>query len=134
VLGGRSELAPPQEDGAENGQRRSFVGPVADLPAQGQGVLQVLGGRSQLAPHPISRAENGQRPGFGESVADLPGEDRVGARLALLAAVAPSAVSVGDVALWRMFRPADADLVGLFAFGALTATDHVEAALSAVSH
>jgi AhpD family alkylhydroperoxidase len=67
-------------------------------------------------------------------VADLHGAERVGARLALLAAVAPSAVGIGAVGLWRMSRPADADLVRLIAFGALAATDHVEAALSAVHH
>ncbi|MBM7494538.1 AhpD family alkylhydroperoxidase [Micromonospora luteifusca] len=63
-------------------------------------------------------------------VRDVPGRDRVGTRIALLAAFAPSAVSVGDVALWRFSHPADADLVRLVAFGAITATDHVARALA----
>jgi len=58
-------------------------------------------------------------------VADLPAIDRVGTRIALLAAFAPSAISPGDVALWRLSHPADADLVRLIAYGAITATDHV---------
>ncbi|MGI5521401.1 carboxymuconolactone decarboxylase family protein [Micromonospora sp. CA-259024] len=63
-------------------------------------------------------------------VRDVPGTDRVGTRIALLAAFAPSAISVGDVALWRMSHPADADLVRLVAYGAMTATDHVARALT----
>ncbi|PZF94335.1 carboxymuconolactone decarboxylase family protein [Micromonospora deserti] len=58
-------------------------------------------------------------------IRDLPGTDRAGTRIALLAAFAPSAISAGDVARWRLFHPADADLVRLVAFGAITATDHV---------
>ncbi|SCF12904.1 alkylhydroperoxidase AhpD family core domain-containing protein [Micromonospora coriariae] len=63
-------------------------------------------------------------------VRDVPGADRVGTRIALLAAFAPSAISLGDVALWRLSHPADADLVQLVAYGAITATDHVTRALS----
>jgi AhpD family alkylhydroperoxidase len=62
-------------------------------------------------------------------VRDLPATDRVGARIALLAAFAPAAISRGDVELWRLTHPADADLVRLVAFGAMTATDHVARAL-----
>jgi AhpD family alkylhydroperoxidase len=63
-------------------------------------------------------------------VRDLPGTDRVGTRIALLAAFAPSAISQGDVGLWRLTHPADADLVRLVAYGAITATDHVARALT----
>ncbi|GAA4563831.1 carboxymuconolactone decarboxylase family protein [Micromonospora coerulea] len=65
-------------------------------------------------------------------VRDVPGTDRIGTRIALLAAFAPSAISAGDVALWRLSHPADADadLVRLVAYGAITATDHVAQALS----
>ncbi|MFI7604401.1 carboxymuconolactone decarboxylase family protein [Micromonospora sp. NPDC049366] len=63
-------------------------------------------------------------------IRDLPGADRVGTRIALLAAFAPSAIRPGDVALWRLSHPADADLVRLVAYGAITATDHVARALS----
>ncbi|MGW3604196.1 carboxymuconolactone decarboxylase family protein [Micromonospora sp. NPDC005161] len=63
-------------------------------------------------------------------VRDVPGADRIGTRIALLAAFAPGAVSAGDVALWRLSHPADADLVRVVAFGAITATDHVARALT----
>ncbi|MEV4823361.1 carboxymuconolactone decarboxylase family protein [Micromonospora sp. NPDC049275] len=63
-------------------------------------------------------------------VRDVPGRDRIGTRIALLAAFAPSAISVGDVALWRLSHPADADLVALVAYGAITATDHVAQTLA----
>jgi len=63
-------------------------------------------------------------------IRDLPGADRVGTRIALLAAFAPGAIGAGDVALWRLSHPADADLVRLVAYGAITATDHVAQALS----
>ncbi|MFI6242260.1 carboxymuconolactone decarboxylase family protein [Micromonospora sp. NPDC050795] len=63
-------------------------------------------------------------------VRDVPGADRVGTRIALLAAFAPGAISPGDVALWRLSHPADADLVRLVAYGAITATDHVAQALA----
>lgn len=63
-------------------------------------------------------------------VRDLPGADRVGTRIAPLAAFAPSAIRTGDVALWRLSHPGDADLVRLVAYGAITATEHVAQALS----
>jgi hypothetical protein len=63
-------------------------------------------------------------------VRDLPGADRLGTRLALLAAFAPSAISPGDVGLWRLSHPADADLVRLVAYGAITATDHIARSLT----
>lgn len=67
-------------------------------------------------------------------VRDVPGADRVGTRIALLAAFAPGAVTAGDVALWRLSHPDDADLVRLVAFGAITATEHVAQALSPAHH
>ncbi|WP_433279977.1 carboxymuconolactone decarboxylase family protein [Micromonospora sp. CA-244673] len=63
-------------------------------------------------------------------VRDVPGTDRVGTRIALLAAFAPGSISPGDVALWRLSHPGDADLVRLVAYGAMTATDHVARALT----
>ncbi|WP_433359442.1 carboxymuconolactone decarboxylase family protein [Actinoplanes sp. CA-142083] len=62
-------------------------------------------------------------------VRDLPPADRVGARIALLTAFAPAAISRGDVELWRLTHPSDADLVRLIAYGAMTATDHVARSL-----
>jgi hypothetical protein len=80
------------------------------------------------------RWEDGRHPGrpadwAGDLVRDLPASDRVATRIVLLAAFAPSAISVGDVGLWRLTHPADADLVRLIAYGAITATDHVARAL-----
>jgi AhpD family alkylhydroperoxidase len=76
------------------------------------------------------RWEDGRHPDrpadwANDLVRDLPAADRVGARIVLLAAFAPSAISLGDVGLWRLTHPADADLVRLVAYGAFTATDHV---------
>ncbi|GAA2575347.1 carboxymuconolactone decarboxylase family protein [Dactylosporangium fulvum] len=81
------------------------------------------------------RWEDGRHPDrpaewAAELVRDLPGTDRVGTRIVLLAAFAPGAISPGDVALWRLSHPADADLVRLVAYGAITATDHVARALT----
>jgi AhpD family alkylhydroperoxidase len=81
------------------------------------------------------RWEDGRHPArpaewAAELVRDLPGSDLVGTRIALLAAFAPGAISPGDVALWRRSHPADADLVRLVAYGAITATDHVARALT----
>jgi AhpD family alkylhydroperoxidase len=80
------------------------------------------------------RWEDGRHPAqparwAGELVRDLSGADRVGTRIALLAAFAPAAIGPDDVAAWRLSHPADADLVRLVAFGAITATDHVARAL-----
>lgn len=80
------------------------------------------------------RWEDGQHPERPaewacDLVRELPAADRVGARIALLAAFAPAAISQGDVGLWRLAHPSDADLVRLVAYGAITATDHVSRAL-----
>jgi AhpD family alkylhydroperoxidase len=66
-----------------------------------------------------------------ESLAAVPGADRAGARLALLAAAAPYRIADADVAAWRATHPADADLVRLLAFGALTAVEQIETAVAA---
>jgi AhpD family alkylhydroperoxidase len=62
--------------------------------------------------------------------AALPATDRSGAKLALLAALAPHSVTDVDVVDWRERHPADADLVRLIAFGAFTAVERIEASLS----
>ncbi|TDB76161.1 carboxymuconolactone decarboxylase family protein [Micromonospora sp. KC723] len=82
------------------------------------------------------RWEDGQHPArpaewASRLVLDLSGMDRVGTRIALLAAFAPAAITPADVAVWRLSRPDDADLVRIVAYGAITATDHVARALSA---
>ncbi|TMR24158.1 DNA-binding protein [Nonomuraea turkmeniaca] len=71
-------------------------------------------------------AWDGSHPPLGSAwLDDLPMEDRAGARLALLAALAPYRVTDADVAAWHGSRT-DQDLVRLFAFGAITATEHAE--------
>lgn len=67
----------------------------------------------------------------------LPGRaDRPGARLALLAALAPYRITDEDVAAWKKPPYTDHCLVELIAYGAFTAVDRIERALplrSAVS-
>jgi AhpD family alkylhydroperoxidase len=82
----------------------------------------------------IERSDGAHPPLTGgwltDLVADLPDDQRPGARLALLAALAPYRVADSDVAAWRSIHPDDADLVRLVAFGAILAVEKVEAAAS----
>ncbi|MEW2400497.1 carboxymuconolactone decarboxylase family protein [Streptomyces sp. NPDC046862] len=57
--------------------------------------------------------------------------ERPGARLALLAALAPYRITDEDVAAWRRPEHTDHCLVHLVAYGAFTAVDRIESALSA---
>ncbi|MEU4563215.1 carboxymuconolactone decarboxylase family protein [Actinoplanes sp. NPDC023936] len=90
-----------------------------------------------LARHTVTatvRWEDGGHPAdpvawAGDLVRDLPAKERVGARIALLAAFAPEAITAGDIGLWRLTHRSDADLVRLVAYGAITATEHVAQAL-----
>ncbi|MGW0911377.1 carboxymuconolactone decarboxylase family protein [Streptomyces sp. NPDC002784] len=56
--------------------------------------------------------------------------ERPGARLALLAALAPYRITDEDVAAWRRPEHTDHCLVHLVAYGAFTAVDRIESALS----
>ncbi|RSS66492.1 carboxymuconolactone decarboxylase family protein [Streptomyces sp. WAC06273] len=58
-------------------------------------------------------------------------ERRPGARLALLAALAPSRIGPADVAAWRRPEHTDHCLVHLVAYGAFAAVDRVQSTLSA---
>ena len=58
-------------------------------------------------------------------VAGLYGADRPGARLALLAALAPHRITDADVAAWRAHHGGDAELIRLLAFGAMSAVDRI---------
>ncbi|MFF7824533.1 carboxymuconolactone decarboxylase family protein [Streptomyces rochei] len=58
-------------------------------------------------------------------------ERRPGARLALLAALAPSRIDPADVAAWRRPEHTDHCLVHLVAYGAFAAVDRVQSTLSA---
>ncbi|MEV8319227.1 carboxymuconolactone decarboxylase family protein [Streptomyces sp. NPDC059900] len=59
---------------------------------------------------------------------------RPGARLALLAALAPYRITDEDVAAWKKPPFSDHCLVHLIAFGAFTAVDRIESTLSAHHH
>jgi AhpD family alkylhydroperoxidase len=105
---------------------------LRDAAAQGGDLLSGLARRTVAA---TVRWEDGRHPAdaaawAGELTRELPATDRVGTRIALLAAFAPAAIGMGDVGLWRLSRPADADLVRLVAYGAITATEHIAGALS----
>jgi len=104
---------------------------LRDAAGKGGDLLSDVGRETVAA---TVRWEDGRHPAqpagwAAELVRDLSGADRVGTRIALLAAFAPAAISPDDVAVWRLSHPADADLVRLVAFGAITATDHVARAL-----
>ncbi|MEU5943419.1 carboxymuconolactone decarboxylase family protein [Micromonospora sp. NPDC047548] len=96
---------------------------------------KLLGDAARQTVTATVRWEDGRHPAgpaewAADLIRDLPGTDRVGTRIALLAAFAPSAIRTGDVTLWRVSHPDDADLVRLVAYGAIAATDHVAQALS----
>jgi AhpD family alkylhydroperoxidase len=61
-----------------------------------------------------------------QTLGDLSGADRAGARIALLAALAPHEITDADVAAWRVMHPSDASLVRLVAFGAMAAIERIE--------
>ncbi|WP_229068981.1 carboxymuconolactone decarboxylase family protein [Actinoplanes sp. DH11] len=94
------------------------------------GAIDLLGPEARQTVEATVRWEDGRHPSqprewAEDLIRDLPTADRPGARIALLAAFAPDAITLGDVGLWRLSHPADADLVRIVAFGAFTATDHV---------
>ncbi|MEU1615828.1 carboxymuconolactone decarboxylase family protein [Streptomyces sp. NPDC005722] len=62
------------------------------------------------------------------ALAAVPVAERPGARLALLAALAPYRITEADAEAWRIADPDpyDADLVRLLAFGAMTAVSRIE--------
>ncbi|MEU8246617.1 carboxymuconolactone decarboxylase family protein [Nonomuraea sp. NPDC048916] len=81
-------------------------------------------------------AWDGTNPPLGgrPDLAALPGSSRPAAGLALLAALAPYRITDADVSAWRAAAAGtDTDLVRLVAFGAITATEHAEAAITAAT-
>ncbi|MHA5054459.1 carboxymuconolactone decarboxylase family protein [Streptomyces sp. SD15] len=72
-------------------------------------------------------AWNGAHPSLAWNV--LPDRSRPGARLALLAALAPYRITDEDVAAWRKSIHSDDSLVRLVAYGAFAAVDRIESAL-----
>ncbi|MEU4572600.1 carboxymuconolactone decarboxylase family protein [Nonomuraea sp. NPDC023979] len=66
-----------------------------------------------------------------QRLTQLPEADRPAAKLALLAAVSPHDITEADVTAWRTTTSAtDADLVRLLAFGAITAMERIEEAIT----
>jgi AhpD family alkylhydroperoxidase len=90
----------------------------------------LLGGAARAAVTDAVAGWDGRHPPMGGDwldgpLAEVPTWDRPGARLALLAALAPYRITDADVHAWR--GPAtDEDLVRLVAFGAITATERME--------
>jgi hypothetical protein len=130
ALLGDAPPAPPAWAG--NGPVGAAYAALRKAAASGGELLSDVARRTVVA---TVRWEDGQHPAepaawATELVRDLPDADRAGTRIALLAAFAPAAIGPDDVARWRLSRPADADLVRLVAFGAISATDHVAAALA----
>ncbi len=78
---------------------------------------------------------DGTHPPLGETwlagpLESLPEAAEPGARLAMLAALAPYRVTDADVAACRERHPSDADLLRVLAFGAFAATDHAAALIT----
>jgi AhpD family alkylhydroperoxidase len=62
-----------------------------------------------------------------ELLTSLAASDQPGARLALLAALAPHGIGDADVAAWRVIHPGDTALIRLVAYGAMTAVERLAA-------
>ncbi|MGW0194322.1 carboxymuconolactone decarboxylase family protein, partial [Nonomuraea sp. NPDC003201] len=102
----------------------------AALRAAGAAGGELLGDAARAAVAGTVAAWDGEHPPMGGAwldapLAEVPAGERAGARLALLAALAPYRVTDADVAAWRGSRP-DADLVRLCAFGAASAMERME--------
>ncbi|MEU6785833.1 carboxymuconolactone decarboxylase family protein [Nonomuraea angiospora] len=107
----------------------------AALRAVGAAGGELLGDAARAAVADTVVAWDGEHPPMGGAWLDaalsgVPPEERAGARLALLAALAPYRVTDADVAAWRGSRP-DEDLVRLCAFGAALAMERMETFITA---
>lgn len=81
--------------------------------------------------HETLRAWDGSHPPLAWDGLPDRGE-RPGARLALLAALAPYRITDEDVAAWRTPRHTDEQLVRLVTYGAFTAVDRIESELGSI--
>ncbi|MFI7225629.1 carboxymuconolactone decarboxylase family protein [Nonomuraea angiospora] len=102
----------------------------AALRAAGAAGGELLGDAARAAVADTVATWDGEHPPMGSAWLDaalsgVPSEERAGARLALLAALAPYRVTDADVAAWRGSRPDEA-LVRLCAFGAVSAMERME--------
>ncbi|MBB5775814.1 carboxymuconolactone decarboxylase family protein [Nonomuraea jabiensis] len=107
----------------------------AALRAAGIAGGELLGDAARAAVADTVAAWDGEHPPMGGAwldapLAEVPAGERAGARLALLAALAPYRVTDADVAAWRGSRP-DEDLVRLCAYGAASAMERMETFITA---
>ncbi|MFE0676385.1 carboxymuconolactone decarboxylase family protein [Streptomyces sp. NPDC058867] len=121
--------------GSDSGEAPAWAAGTAVGPAYAALLGAAMAGAELLGPEDRSLVLetlwhwDGRHPGVGlEGVPDR--AERPGARLALLAALAPYRITDEDVAAWRGPERTDACLVRLVAFGAFTAVDRIESALS----
>ncbi|GAA1615078.1 carboxymuconolactone decarboxylase family protein [Nonomuraea maheshkhaliensis] len=130
IAGLPARAEPGWADGAPAGTAYATLKAVAEAGGD------LLGGPARAAVTRAVAGWDGAHPPMGtawldEPLAGLPADDRAGARLVLLTALAPYRVTDADVAAWRGGARTDEDLVRLCAFGAILATAHVEARITA---
>ncbi|WP_405883865.1 carboxymuconolactone decarboxylase family protein [Streptomyces sp. NBC_01136] len=108
--------------------RGTTVGPAyAALRAAATAGAGLLDEADRILVRKTLRGWNGAHPPLGWD--GLPDRSRPGARLALLAALAPYRITDEDVTAWREPHHTDACLVRLVAYGAFAAVDRIESAL-----
>ncbi|MGV9452915.1 carboxymuconolactone decarboxylase family protein [Streptomyces sp. NPDC003635] len=122
-------------DRTDPGEAPAWAGDTAVGPAYAALLRAAMAGADLLDPEDQAVVLetmwhwDGRHPGIGlEGIPDR--RERPGARLALLAALAPYRITDEDVAAWRRPEHTDHCLVHLVAYGAFTAVDRIESALS----
>lgn len=107
---------------------------LAATAAQGSGLLTPAA--AQVVTATIAEHRGRRRPAgdwLDEPLSTLGEQERAGARVAILAGLAPEAVTDEQIAAWRATdrRLGDHCTVFLLAYGAMTAVTHIEAAVAA---
>lgn len=121
---------PEWADGAPAGRAYAILAAVA-----GQGAALLTPAAHDVVSSVIA-AHRGRRTAdidqLDEQLSTLPDPQQAGARLAILAGLAPEALTDDQVAAWRATdrRYADHSTVYLLAYGAMTAVGHIEADLA----
>jgi hypothetical protein len=109
----------PRSPDPSRGRPRS-CSPACASASKGKGVRRRRTVRLRRHPPPLTG------DWLAQPLVTLAGGDRPGVRLVLLAALAPYRITDADVATWRPTHPGDADLVGVPAYGAMTAVDRIQ--------
>ncbi|MEU9287038.1 hypothetical protein AB0D57_20575 [Streptomyces sp. NPDC048275] len=118
----------PLDNPGPDWARGATVGPAyAALRAAATAGAGLLDEADRILVRETLDAWNGAHPSLAWNV--LPDRSRPGARLALLAALAPYRITDEDVAAWRKPIHSDDSLVRLVAYGAFAAVDRIESAL-----